>query len=522
MSAIVGIYYLDGRPVDRMDLDRMTITLNHRGPDGTGVWREGSIGLGHRLLWTTQESLEEKLPFVSKSGDLIISADARIDNRSELLNLLSFKDRVSREIADSELIVAAYEKWGEYCPEQLLGDFAFSIWDRRKQRLFAARDPMGVKPFYYYESSCSFVFASEIKALFCLREIPRRLNEVRVADHLVESFADQTSTFYQDILRLPAGHSVTIHPGGKRIRQYWTFDPRRELRLRSNDEYAEAFREVFTEAVRCRLRSAFPAGSALSGGLDSSSIVCTARNLLSQEGTQQLHTFSAIFPSLPVTDLRGIDERPFMDAVVAMGRVEPHYVQADLLSPLADLDQVFWHEDEAVLAPNLYMHWALYKAAHGERVRVFLDGIDGDTTVSHGLEYLADLARTGRWRTLTREASALSEKASASFPPRRIIWQYGFRPLMPDFAVQIWRRLRGRIQPPWAVNTVISPSFARRIGLRERAEALVRKESAPSRTAREKHCCSFASTLIPYALESLDKAAAAFSLEPRYPFSIDA
>lgn len=518
MSAIVGIYHLDGRPVDRTDLERMTATLIHRGPDGAGVWHEGAIGLGHRMLWTTPESLEEKLPLVSKAGDLALSADARIDNRDELIGSLGLVDRAPGGIADSELILAAYEKWGEHCPEQLLGDFAFTIWDRRRQRLFCARDPMGVKPFYYYQSSRSFVFASEIKALLCLREVPRRLNEVRVADHLVESFADRTSTFYRDIFRLPAGHSVTIDPRGKQVRPYWAFDPTRELRLRSNEEYAEAFRGLFTEAVRCRLRSAFPVGSALSGGLDSSSIVCTARNLPLREGKQHLHTFSAVFPSLPATDLRRIDERPFIAAVVSMGRVEAHYVHADLLSPLADLDQVLWHEDEAVLAPNLYMHWALYKAAHSERVRIFLDGIDGDTTVSHGLEYLADLARTGRWRTLAREATALSRKASASFTPRRIIWQYGFRPLVPESAVQIWRWLRGRTQPLWAANAVINPSFARRIGLEEHARALAQAESAPARTARENHWRGLTSTLIPYALESLDKAAAAFSLEPRYPF----
>ena len=518
MSGIVGVYYLDGRPVCRTDLERMSLTLAHRGRDGAGLWTEGSVGFGHRLLWTTPESVNERLPVTSTNGDIVLTADARIDNRDELIDSLGLTNHASQEITDSELILAAYEKWGEQSPKQLLGDFAFSLWDRRRHRLFCARDPVGVKPFYYYQSSHSFVFASEIKALFCLREVPRRLNEVRVADHLVESFADQTNTFYRDIFRLPAGHSMTINPGAKRVRPYWTFDPKREVLLRSSEEYAEAFRGLFTEAVRCRLRSAFRVGSTLSGGLDSSSIVCTARKLLSEKGQQHLHTFSAVFPSLPETDLRKIDERPFIDAVVAMGGVEPHYVHADLLSPLTDIDQVHWHEDEAILAPNLYMHWALYKAALSERVRIFLDGIDGDTTVSHGLEYLAELARTGRWGTLAKEATALSGKVSASFTPRRIIWEYGFRPLMPDSAVQIWRWLHGRKQPLWAANTVISPSFARRIGLEERARALVQKESGPVRTARENHWRGLTSTLIPYALESLDKAAAAFSLEPRYPF----
>src|SRR5262245_5040761 len=150
MSAIVGIYHLDGRPVARTDLERMVTILAHRGPDGAGMWYEGAIGLGHRMLWTTPESLGEKPPLVSRSGDFVLSADARIDNRDELIGSLDFVAYGPREVTDSELILAAHEKWGEHCPKRLVGDFAFSIWDRPRQKLFCARDPVGVKPFYYY------------------------------------------------------------------------------------------------------------------------------------------------------------------------------------------------------------------------------------------------------------------------------------------------------------------------------------------------------------------------------------
>ena len=125
----------------------------------------GTIGLGHRMLWTTPGSLNEKLPLSNASGDLIITADARIDNRDELIEALDLNGRLRQTITDSELILAAFERWGEGCPERLLGDFSFAIWDRQKNRLFCARDHMGVKPFYYYLSNKVIVFASEIKAL---------------------------------------------------------------------------------------------------------------------------------------------------------------------------------------------------------------------------------------------------------------------------------------------------------------------------------------------------------------------
>ena len=285
MSAIAGIFYLDNRPVDCADLGRMLDTLAHRGPDGADVWFEESVGLGHRMLWITPESLLEKLPLVNQTDDFVITADARIDNRDELIAALGLSDRPTEKITDSQLILAAYEQWGKKCPEYLLGDFAFAIWDGYQQQLFCARDHFGVKPFYYYyRSNQSFIFASEMKALLCLPEVPRQVNEVRIADFLALMMEDKAITTYQDLLRLPPAHSILVSQEGIRLWSYWSLDPGRELRLESDEAYAEAFRDIFTEAVRCRLRTAFPIGSQLSGGLDSSSVTCMAWKLLAQAG----------------------------------------------------------------------------------------------------------------------------------------------------------------------------------------------------------------------------------------------
>ena len=154
MSAIVGFYGRDGQPVDRADLERMTESLAHRGPDGAGVWHIGPVGLGHRMLWTTPESLHEQLPLTGKKGDLVITADARIDNRDELITALGLAQWSHGEITDSELILRAYEQWGEDSPKRLLGDFAFAIWDERRQELFCARDPPKIA--FHQGDSCAF------------------------------------------------------------------------------------------------------------------------------------------------------------------------------------------------------------------------------------------------------------------------------------------------------------------------------------------------------------------------------
>lgn len=145
MSAIAGVYYLDDRPVDCTDLGRMVDTLAHRGSDDSAIWSEGCVGLGHRMLWTTPESLLEKLSLVNQTGNLVITANARIDNRDELIAKLSFCDRPVEKITDSQIILAAYQQWGESCLKHLLGDFAFAIWDGCQHWLFCARGHMGVR-----------------------------------------------------------------------------------------------------------------------------------------------------------------------------------------------------------------------------------------------------------------------------------------------------------------------------------------------------------------------------------------
>jgi asparagine synthase (glutamine-hydrolysing) len=553
VSAIVGIYALDGQPVDRSDLERMTATLAHRGPDGEGLWAEGPVGLGHRMLWTTPESLWERLPQGNETSEctgaplLVLTADARIDNREELISRLGLRPHGPGSVRDSDLILAAYERWGENCPEALLGDFAFAIWDRRKQTLFCARDHFGVKPFFYYASGRTFAFASEIKALFCLPEVPRRLNEVRVADYLVSLFADKAITFYQEILRLPPGCRMTVRAGRMQLASYWTLDPSRELRLRSDEEYAEAFRERFAEAVRCRVRSAFPVGSLLSGGLDSSSVTCMARELSAGSGGARLRTFSAVFDAVPACD-----ERRFIAAVLAQGGYEPLEVPGDQYGPFTDLERVLWYEDEAVYGPGLFLNWVLHRAARDRGVRVLLSGHDGDATVSHGFGYLDELASSGRWLALAIEVKGLARLYRES--PGKLWWQYarehGLVPRVDgSSALRSVRRAheavghclrRSRIRPAershLPLSAMVHPDFRQRTGLAERYQAArltgecvgapspgadrsARPDAAgATQSARAEHYQTLADGIQSFGLEVLDRAACPFSLEARYPF----
>jgi len=521
MSAILGIYYLNSRPVDRADLERMVQTLAHRGSDGSGVWNDNSVGLGHRMLWTTPESLHERLPLAK--GGLTITADARIDNRDELINLLGLSRTASATISDSELILAAYERWDEHCPEKLLGDFAFAIWDSRKQQLFCARDHFGVKPFYYYSTDKLLIFATEIKALLCLPEVPRLVNETKVAAHLTSTDIDKSITLYRDILRLPPAHSLKVSREGIRLQSYWSLDASRELVMRSDEEYAEAFRELFTEAVRCRLRSAFPLGFMLSGGLDSSSVTCVARNLLAHNPESPLHTFSAVFD-----EVTQCDESPFIDAVLAENKLEPHYFHADRFSPLTDLNRVLWHLEDASFGGNLYFNWCLYGSAQKQGVRILLEGFDGDTTVSHGAGYLIELARAKRWITLSREAHGYARHFNLD--PRKIVWrhfeQYGLSPRVRQslrFGKRAKRALLRRTRPlgnragDVPARAIVKQDFLQRINFGQGCQSLPAPRTSPL-TERDIHHSRLNWGVMPSILETLNKTAGAFGLENRFPF----
>ena len=508
MSAVVGVYRWDGQFVETADVERMAAAVAHRGLDGGGVWSDGRVGLGHRILWSTPESLHEKLPLVSARDELVLTADARIDNRPDLILTLGLTGRPPDEISDGELILAAYDRWGDRAPEHLLGDFAFTVWDRREHVLLCARDRMGVRPFYYLSSPRAFAFASEVTALLALPEVPRRLNEARVADHLAGIVADKTSTFYRDIRRLPPGHCLSVRCARVRLWSYWCLNPQREVRRESDQAYAEAFRAHFFDAVGCRLRAVFPVGATLSGGLDSSSVACVARNLLQQSARGPLHTFSAIFPDLPQTD-----ELRLIDTVLRQGGFAAHHVRADRVDLLADLDRMRPHPDEPGSSTTVLLYGALFRRAHQQGVRVVLDGLEGDTTVSHGTAYPLELARRGRWLALAAEIIAFAETQGVSAP--RLLWQ-SVRPLAPRWVRRLGRRLTGRERLPW--DPVVSQDLARRVGLKERWEARREEWLNGARTARHDHWRRLDSPVVTHAIESVGRVALLSSIEPRHPF----
>ncbi|WP_093152179.1 asparagine synthase-related protein [Aliiruegeria lutimaris] len=259
--------------------------MRRRGPEGEGRLTDGPVALGHRLLATTPEAVNEPMPLRDTQTGCCITADARLDNREELFTAFGLNGS-ERQIGDGELILRAWEKWGEDCPCHLLGDFAFLIWDPRRQQLFGARDHMGVRQLIYaHRPGKRLVCATSANAVVTAPCIESRLNELRIAEALVGfEHSSLSSTFFEDVFRLPPGHTLSASGQRFSICEFWRMEPVEQLRLDSNEAYAEAFMEVFRTATRARLRKAGGIGSMMSGGIDSGETTAIAAHQLAQSG----------------------------------------------------------------------------------------------------------------------------------------------------------------------------------------------------------------------------------------------
>ncbi|MDO5836059.1 MAG: lasso peptide isopeptide bond-forming cyclase [Methanobacterium sp.] len=504
MSGITGIFRRDGRDVDPADIKKMNDKIAHRGPDGSRVWCEGPVAFGHQMLHTTQESLHEILPFEDEESGLVITADARIDNRKDLAPQLGIED--NEHVSDSYFILKAYEKWGEKCPEELLGDFAFAIWDKNKEQLFCARDHMGVKPFYYYLSDNVFFFASQIKALHAFDEVPYKLNQLVAAFYLIPNSDETRSTLYKDIKRIPASHSFKLGSSKLQIKKYWELNPRLNLKLDSDDDYIRKFRGLFKKSVRCRLRSAKKIGFELSGGLDSSSIVTVSKDILTDQ--LPLQTFSLISKDFPESD-----ESFYINKMMDSGGIEGTSINVDHISPLNNIDQISWHLEKPLYSANVSFFWDLYQKMEKKDIRVLLRGYDGDSILSHSEKYFKELFLKMKWNKLIKEIIHYSKNRDKD--PYNIFLNRCIFPLIPYLIKKYWYRFKNvRLEGDLVLQNI---TLNRELNLSEIYKHYNKSLINPN-TAKEFHYCLIVQGSHQFAFEYNDSLASAFSMEPRYPF----
>lgn len=439
MSGICGIINFDGKPVAPEALEAMMDALAHLGIDGRGTWRQGPIALGHQMLHLTPESLHEELPVFVPQSNLAITADARLDNRKELFQQLEISSDRQAGITDSELILAAYKKWGKGCTRYLLGDFAFVIWDGDRQELICATDPFGMRPLYYYHTPNEFIFASEIKGIHAVPGVPKVLNQKTIALMVMPTmfFMEPGRTFFERITRMPGSSVLTLSGRGIAKQEYWRPDLSRRIQFKDEMAYVEAFQDLFSQAVAARLRSAFPVFSLYSGGLDSSAVTGMAARLLGQEG-RRLTALAAVLP--PDYQGSGTDERAYIDLLQGTENLEIAYITDPWRGPFDDPDRLVWGSDSPLHTSRHYLYTAFAAAAGQRQGRVLLDGVGGEFGPSfHGDGYYAELCWRGRWPRLVKELQARARNDRCSL--LNLIKSQVIAPFMPNF---LMTRLRPR------------------------------------------------------------------------------
>lgn len=414
MCGIAGILNLDGRDVAPETLERMVATIPHRGPDDKGMFLDRTVAFAHQRLSIIDLSDTGHQPMQVLDGSVVVSFNGEIYNYRELMSELKAKGHRFVSESDTEVILKAYEEYGLDCFGRFNGMWALSIWDKKKQRLILCRDRMGVKPLYWRVDGDRLLFASEIKAILPALTKKTKPNLARLFDYLFYGFLDHTQeTMFEGINQLKGGQYLIAAGNKVEVEQYWEL-PRPRVALRKDP--VEQFRALLTDSVRLRLRSDVPVGSCLSGGLDSSAIVCLANQFLRQDDGKSIGTAQQTFSSC--FDDERFDERRYIDQVVAATGVEAHqtFLQPQEIIDLAE--KVTWHQDEPFGSTSIFAQWKVFELASQAKMKVMLDGQGADELLAgyHGYfgSYFSQLFRNFRWLQMSRELAAFQRLHPAS------------------------------------------------------------------------------------------------------------
>lgn len=530
MCGIVGMMSLDGTPADVGLLMRMREAVRHRGPDDRGaVLLAGgtetgltaiefkderdpvlgernisrySIGFAHRRLSILDLSPKGHQPMGDDQGRSWIIHNGEIYNYLEIREELISIGRSFRSNTDTEVILKAYQEWGPGCLAKFNGMWAFAIWDEPNKTLFFSRDRFGVKPFYYYRDEHIFLFASEIKSLLCYGGLRRRPNEAILYDFLTVGLEDHTDeTFFEDIRQLKGGEFALFDYAAKTFRKdrYYILNKKEEPREKESDYYRE-FSGLFFDSVNIRLRSDVPVGSCLSGGLDSSSVVCAISQIAKARAQRlSLETFTASWAN------ESIDERVYAEDVARAAGAHGNYISPTPEDLQRDLLSLIRHQEEPFTSLSVFAQWCVMKKARERGVPVLLDGQGGDE-VFLGYEryyawFLMSLFKKGKFGKFFRETLRGAKNSKLSLPG-----------LAGYFAYFNFPRIRARYVKRRTQDR-LSAKFLKRYSHLERS-----KDFRKIKDVFDLQRTEIQETQLGHLLKYADRNSMAFAIESRLPF----
>ncbi len=542
MCGIAGIVGLKGL-VSAEDIDLMTGLIVHRGPNDHGYLGFNSIHrnahftkdinqlqkseqgfdvlLGHRRLSILDLSESGRCPMPYDNGKLWITYNGEVYNYLELREELTGLGHSFSTGTDTEVILAAYRQWGMSCLHRFNGMWSFALLDVEKSILFCARDRLGVKPFYYHWDGSTFSFGSEIKQLIALSRVSKEPHAGVLFDFFTFSTygCNSEQTFYRDILDMRGGHYLVVplnqtSEWSPRPVQWWDIDLRNKNVGWSDSQYAERYLELFQDSVKLRLRSDVPLGTCLSGGLDSSGIVCVVDSLLQQAGVSGLQkTFTA------VSDSPGFDERDYAQVVIDATRVEPSFILPTAGRLLADLDKLIWHQDEPFLSTSIFAGWCVYSLAREKGVTVTLDGQGPDEMLGGYVPFMyqapiLDNMRNLQFGAALENLTGIHEMLGFSYPKiaRELLGAWG-KGVLPLALLPSLRKARKFFNPEF-----FDLAMSQSIYLKERAQLSEWRECVGGGRFDQLLYRFTKNDSLPGILRQVDRNSMAFSIESRLPF----
>jgi asparagine synthase (glutamine-hydrolysing) len=509
MCGIAGFWNLDGQPVSQALLECFTDSLTHRGPDGNGFYvnPEANLGLGQRRLAILDTSEAGSQPMSYGEGRYWITFNGEIYNFLELREELRGHGYQFFTESDTEVVMAAYDKWDQDCQLRLNGMWAFALWDRQEKRLFVSRDRFGVKPLMYFYDGTRFAFASEMKAFLALDWFRAEFEPGMVAAALTDPELVEGSerTLLCDLKRLLGGYCLTLsRDGSLTLRRWWNTLDHLQAAPASYGEQVERYRELFLDACRIRMRSDVPIGTALSGGLDSSSIVCGMRYIREAGNAGERlagdwqRAFVATYPGSV------IDERPYADQVIRKTGAQPIYCEITPDMYLENFQRVLFQFEEISdihLGP-----WVVHRAQRGHGVVVTLDGHGGDEALGGYPWHVTASLKDALSGFSPRRALQLLEtmKKLELFPQEQFYWRSA------QEVGRKWLDKRLKKERTWLTQTpaeFVSPAYEEdRLRIKER-DNLFRSLYM-----------DFHFTQLPMNLRDFDRLSMAHGVEVRSPF----
>ena len=421
--------------VDTERFEKMTDIIAHRGPDDRGTYYDDKLAIGHRRLSILDLSDEGHQPFIYKNR-YILSYNGEIYNYIELRNDLQKKGYTFHSQSDTEVLVAMYDCYGEECVNYFNGMWSFVLYDKLEKRLFCSRDRYGVKPFYYFYNQDCFFAASEIKQIFVMLKNKPVANRKRLLEFIVLGDQDYSEdTMFQGIKQLRGGHSIIfdIEKYDYHISRYFNLGRVNESKTSYEDACLE-FEQAFRNSIDLRLRADVPVGYCLSGGLDSSSIVCMADDILKKRKTiLQQHVISSCFED------KQYDEQEYIDEVVAHTNVESHKIFPNEEQLFEKIDKIIWHMDEPFGSTSIYAQWNVFEEAKRHGLTVMLDGQGADeqlagysTFYSVLFTYYLKKMKLGKFRHEVNRYINLRADSEKYVPYKKIVLKSIVSAVMPE------------------------------------------------------------------------------------------